>query len=154
MQAPRQPIGGRVARAALGSGAALALAVIMTWPLAAGLGTYGRTRGVDADGMYAIWNVSWVAHTLTSDPRDLFNANIFYPHRWTLAFSELNIVAGVVAIPGWLFTRNALVAHNSVLLFAFCSSVVGAWLLARRLSGSPAAALVTAVVFGFCPYFF
>jgi hypothetical protein len=143
-----------VARAALGVAAAVALAVAMTWPLAAGFGVYGRTRGVDADGMYAIWNVSWVAHTLTSDPRQLFDANIFYPHRWALAFSELNIIGGVVGIPGWLLTRNAVVAHNSALLFAFSTSVLGAWLLARRLSGSPGAALVTAVVFGFCPYFF
>jgi hypothetical protein len=143
-----------VARAAFGVVAALALAVAMTWPLAAGFGTYGRTRMVDGDGMYAIWNVGWVAHTLTSDPRQLFDANIFYPHGSTLAFSELNIVAGVVGIPGWLITENALVAHNSALLFAFSTSVIGAWLLARRLTGSPSAALVTAVVFGFCPYFF
>jgi hypothetical protein len=152
---PRQlPIGRRVARAAFGVAAALALAVMMTWPLAAGFGTYGRTRLVDGDGMYAIWNVSWVAHTLTSDPRQLFDANIFYPHASTLAYSELNIVAGVVGIPGWLITGNALVAHNSALLFAFCTSAIGAWLLARRLTGSPSAALVTGVVFGFCPYFF
>ena len=148
------PIGRRVARAAFGVVAASALAVMMTWPLAAGFATYGRTRLVDGDGMYAIWNVSWVAHTITSDPRQLFDANIFYPHASTLAFSELNIVAGVVGIPGWLITQNALVAHNSALLFAFCTSMIGAWLLARRLTGSPSAALVTAVVFGFCPYFF
>ena len=150
----RQPLGRRVAGAAAGVAGALALAVAMTWPLAAGFGTYGRTRGVDADGMYAIWNVSWVAHALTTDPRQLFDANIFHPHRWALAFSELNIVGGVVAIPGWLLTHNALVAHNSALMFAFVTSVLGGWMLARRLSGSPAAALVTAVVFGFCPYFF
>src|SRR5688572_18381759 len=154
MQPRRQPIGRRVASAALGGVAALALAVAMTWPLAAGFGTFGRTRGVDADGMYAIWNVSWVAHALTSDPRQLFDANIFHPHRWALAFSELNIVAGIVGIPGWLLTRNALVAHNSALLFAFATSAIGAWLLARHLTGSRAAAIVTAIVFGFCPYFF
>ncbi len=149
-----QPHARRVARAALGLVVVLALAIAMTWPLAAGFGTYGRTRGVDADGMYAIWNVSWVAHALTSDPRQLFDANIFHPHRWALAFSELNIVAGIVGIPGWLLTRNPLVAHNSALLFAFCTSTIGAWLLARRLTGSDGAAIVTAVVFGFCPYFF
>ena len=154
MEPRRQPIGRRVARAALGVVAALGLAVIMTWPLVAGFGTLGRTRGEDADGMYAIWNVSWVAHSLTSDPRQLFEANIFYPHHRTLAFSELNLVAGVVGIPGWLVTHNALVAYNSALLFAFCTSMIGAWLLARRLTGSPSAALVTAIVFGFCPYFF
>src|SRR5690349_11671703 len=134
MQPPRQPIVRRAARAALGIAVALLLAIAMTWPLAAGFGTYGRTRGVDADGMYAIWNVSWVAHALTSDPRQLFDANIFHPHRQALAFSELNIVAGVVSIPGWLLTGNALVAHNSALLFAFCTSAIGAWLLARRLT--------------------
>jgi hypothetical protein len=154
MEARPQPVVRRVARAALGVGAALALAVAMTWPLAAGFGLYGRTRGIDADGMYAIWNVSWVAHTLTTDPRQLFDANIFHPHRWTLAFSELNIVGGIVGIPGWLLTRNALVAHNSALLFAFSTSAIGAWLFARRLTGSPAAAIVAGVVFGFCPYFF
>ena len=137
-----QPVVRRVARAALGLGVVLALAIAMTWPLAAGFGTYGRTRGVDADGMYAIWNVSWVAHALTSDPRQLFDANIFHPHRWALAFSELNIVAGIVGIPGWLLTRNPLVAHNSALLFAFCTSTIGAWLLARRLTGSDGAAIV------------
>jgi len=154
MEPQRQPMGRRVARAAFGVVAALALAVIMTWPLVAGFGTLGRTRGEDADGMYAIWNVSWVAHSLTSDPRQLFEANIFYPHHRTLAFSELNLVAGVVGIPGWLMTHNALVAYNSALLFAFCTSMIGAWLLARRLTGSPSAAFVTAIVFGFCPYFF
>src|SRR5688572_22324522 len=153
-EARPQPVVRRVARAALGVGAALALAVAMTWPLAAGFGLYGRTRGVDADGMYAIWNVSWVAHTLTTDPRQLFDANIFHPHRWALAFSELNIVSGIVGIPGWLLTQNALVAHNSALLLAFSTSAIGAWLFARRLTGSPAAAIVAGVVFGFCPYFF
>src|SRR5688500_8754248 len=106
LESPPQPVARRMARAALGIVVALLLAVAMTWPLAAGFGTYGRTRGVDADGMYAIWNVSWVAHALTSDPRQLFDANIFHPHRWALAFSELNIVAGIVGIPGWLLTRD------------------------------------------------
>jgi hypothetical protein len=144
----------RAVRILLACAAALAMSVVMTWPLAAGFGSLGRTRGVDADGMYAIWNVTWVARTLTTDPLDLFNANIFHPHRWTLAFSELNIMAGVVAIPGWLASHNPYVAHNSALLFAFSTSLLGAWLLARRLTGSGTAAIVAAVVFAFCPYFF
>jgi hypothetical protein len=154
MDERRDTIIRRLARAALACSLALALAIVMTWPLAAGFGSLGKVRSDDADGMYAIWNVAWVSRTLTADPAHLFDANIFYPHRWTLAFSELNLVAGIVGIPGWLMTRNPLVAHNSALLFAFASSVLGAWLLARRLSGSAAAALVAGVVYGFCPYFF
>jgi hypothetical protein len=154
MDERRDTIIRRLARAALACSLALALAIVMTWPLAAGFGSLGKVRSDDADGMYAIWNVAWVSRTMTADPAHLFDANIFYPHRWTLVFSELNLVAGIVGIPGWLMTRNPLVAHNSALLFAFASSVLGAWLLARRLSGSAAAALVAGVVYGFCPYFF
>lgn len=154
MDERRDTITRRAARAALACSLALALAVVLTWPLASGFGRLGKVRSDDADGMYAIWNVAWVARTLTEDPRNLFDANIFYPHRWALAFSELNLVAGIVGIPGWLMTRNPLVAHNSALLFAFATSALGAWLLAGRLSGSRSAAMVAGVVYGFCPYFF
>jgi hypothetical protein len=144
----------RTARILVACGAALGVSIVMTWPLAAGFGSLGRARSVDADGMYAIWNVTWVARTLVSDPLHLFDANIFHPHRWTLAYSELNLLAGVVGIPGWLLTKNPYVTQNSALLFAFSTSVLGAWALARRLTGSGAAALAAAVMFAFCPYFF
>ena len=124
----------------------------MTWPLAAGLGRLGRTATMD--GLYSIWNVAWVAHAAVSDPTALFDANIFYPHRETLAYSESNIIAGVVAIPAWLVTHNAYAAHNTAVLFAFASSLLGTWLLVRRLSRNTAAAAIAAVLFAFCPYFF
>lgn len=146
------PLPRRLARVAAVCTLALAAAVIMTWPLASNLGGLGRT--ITDDGRYAIWNVSWVARTLVEDPAHLFDANIFYPHRWTLAFSELNLVAGLVGIPAWLLTGNPYVTHNSALLFAFSTSALGAWLLARYLTGSGSAALPAAVVFAFCPYFF
>ena len=46
--------------------AGVALALLMTWPLAAGLGSLGRTRGTDADGQFSIWNIAWVARTLVA----------------------------------------------------------------------------------------
>ena len=49
---------------ALAALAGLALAILMTWPLATGLGHLGRTDANDADGQLSIWNVSWVARTL------------------------------------------------------------------------------------------
>jgi hypothetical protein len=133
-------------------GAALAIAVVMTWPLARGLDRLGRTTTMD--GLYSIWNVAWVAHALVSQPFDLFNANIFYPHRDALAYSESNLVAGIVAVPAWIATRNAYAAHNTAILFAFASTLLGTWLLARHLTGNGAAAAASAVMFAFCPYFY
>ena len=131
--------------------AAAALAILMTWPLAAGLGRLGRITTMD--GLWSIWSTTWVARTIVADPVNLYNANIFHPHRRALAFSEANIVAGLAAAPAWWLTRNPFTAHNTALLFAFASTVLGMWLLARRLSGDSAAAGVAAIVFAFCPYF-
>ena len=154
MQPPRDTMWRRLARACLAGSAALLAALVMTWPLAAGFDHLGRTRTDDSDGLYAIWNVTWVARTLAERPAQLFDANIFYPHRSALAFSEANLVGGIVGMPGWILTRNPYVTHNSALIFAFASSALGAWLLARRLSGSRPAAAAAAIVYAFCPYFF
>jgi hypothetical protein len=124
----------------------------MTWPLVVAPGRLGRTTTMD--GLYSIWNVAWVSRTIVTHPLSLFDANIFYPHRNTLAYSEANIVAGVVGIPAWLLTRNPYAAHSSALLFAFASTFIGTWLLVRRLTHDTASALVAAVLFAFCPYFY
>src|SRR5580765_1562331 len=145
-------IAARAPSAAIACGLALLLAVVMTWPLATGLGRLGRTTTMD--GLYGIWNVGWVAHAIVTDPASLFDANIFYPHRETLAYSEANIVAGIIGIPAWLLTRNAYAAHNSALLFGFATSFLGMWLLARHLSGRADTSVVPAILFAFCPYFY
>lgn len=137
---------------AIAGAAAVLLTLAMTWPLAAGFGRLGRTQ--PGDGLYAIWNVAWVAHALTTRPFEVLDANIFHPSRRTLAFSEMNLVAGTVAIPGWLATRNPYVAHNSALVLAFATSALGAWLLAARVTGHAGAAAFAAVLFAFTPFFF
>ena len=135
----------------------------MTWPLAANMGKVARTGvrvnadarfGTNADGMFSLWNVSWVARTLFEDPRNLFNANIFFPHKNSLAFSEPNLVAGAVGAPVWWLTRNPYATLNFVVLAAFAAGWYFTWRLVRRLTGSSIAGAVAGVLFAFCPYVF
>ena len=140
----RDTIARRAAYSAAAVSAAFAIAIVMTWPLASNMGGLGRSTG-GGDGQYSVWNVAWVAHALTTDPTRLFDANIFYPHRNALAFSEANLGAGIVAIPAWLMTHNAYAAHNLALLTGFATALLGMWLLARELTGSAAVALVAAL---------
>jgi hypothetical protein len=154
MSPPPQPSRtSRFSEAMLLSAAAIAAAVIMTWPLVTGLGHLGRTQN-SGDARFAVWNVAWVAHALTTDPGELFDANIFFPHRQTLAYSEANVGAGALAVPAWLATRNPFTALNVVVLFGFAASVVATFLLARRLTDDGGAAATAAVLFAFCPYVF
>jgi hypothetical protein len=132
--------------------AGVALSILMTWPLASGLSHLGRTAPTDADGQFSIWNVSWVARTLVADPAHLFDANIFAPHKTTLAYSEANLLPGALGIPAWWLTRNPWLTLNVVLLAAFASAFAGAYLLLLYLSGSRPAAAAMAVVYAFCPY--
>ena len=141
----------KLSRSFVAGVAALGLAVVMTWPLASGLDRLGRST---SDGLYSIWNVAWVARTLSTAPWEVFDANIFYPDRFALAYSEANLGAGLLGLPGWLLTENAYVAHNTALLAAFAISALGAWLLARRLTGDPAASAAAALMFAFCPFLF
>ena len=131
---------------------ALLLAVYFTWPLALRPGSLGRVDS--GDGQYSIWNVAWVAHAILSPDARVFDANIFHPHRGTLAYSEANLGAGLLAVPGYRLTRNPHVAHNSAVLIGLTLSVVGMYLLALRLSGSRPGAIVAAIVFTFCPFVF
>lgn len=131
---------------------AFALTIVFTWPLAARFDTAGRVDSVD--GRYSIWNVAWVAHALTTAPQELWNANFFYPHTGTLAFSEANLVAGVIATPMWLLTHNPYATSNWTILWAFTLAGVCMFALVRELTGNLWGAAVSGVVYAFCSYAF
>jgi hypothetical protein len=106
----------------------------------------------DGDPLLVTWVLAWVAHQLPRAPAHLFDANIFYPERNTLAYSETLIVPGLVAAPlHWLGVGPILI-HNLVFLSGFALSGVAVALLVRRLTGNTGAAMLAGIVFAFPPY--
>ena len=128
------------------------LTAAFTYPTAFKLGHVGRVD--NGDGKLSIWNVAWVARTLVVDPLHVFDANIFYPHRSTLAYSENNLGAGALAVPIYWATGNPYAALNFAMLMAFVLSATGAYYLVRYLTGDRRAAAVSAISFAFCPFVF
>lgn len=126
--------------------------VVLTWPLAPKIDRLGRTD--IGDGQFSIWNVAWVARTLVADPLHVFDANIFYPHTKTLAYSENNLGAGVLAIPAYWATRNPLAAHNFAVLVSLMLTATGMFYLVQLLTCDRAAAAVSAICFAFTPFIF
>jgi hypothetical protein len=131
-------------------GLAIGLVVVLTYPTLPGLLHMGRLE--TSDGRYSIWNVGWIDHALSSDPTHVLDANIFYPHTGTLAYSELNLVAGVLGLPVYLVTHNAIAALNFAVVSALVLSFMSMWALVRRLTGSSGAGAVAATAFTFCPF--
>jgi hypothetical protein len=131
---------------------AFVLACVFTLPVIFHLTNAGRLD--TNDGRWSIWVVSWVAHALTTDPAQLFHANIFYPHPNALAFSEGNIVAGLIGVPVWLLTKNPYTTHNFVFLCAFALSFIATYYLVRHLTGDRRAAIIAGIMFAYCPFAF
>jgi hypothetical protein len=132
--------------------AAAVLAVLLTWPIAPRMASAGRVH--NGDGRFSVWNVAWVARALTTDPLRVFDANIFYPETGTLAYSEANLVAGALAVPAWLITRNIYATSNFAILASFFLAAFTAYALGRRLTGSRSAATIVGLSYAFCPFVF
>jgi hypothetical protein len=132
--------------------AAIVIACVFTYPYIIHFNNGGR---IDSnDGRWSIWVVSWVAHALTTDPGAIFRANIFYPHDNALAFSEGNFVAGAIAAPAWLLTKNPYAAHNFFFIACFVLSSVATYYLVRHLTGDWRAAAIAGVLYAYSPFAF
>ena len=75
--------------------------------------------------------MAWISHALTTDPKNLFNANIFYPNQRTLAFHNHNFTNAVIALPFNAVLKNPVLAYNFVVFFSYISAAFGMYLLTR-----------------------
>jgi len=125
------------------------LSLVLTYPLALHMAGAVEDR---QDALLNVWITAWDGHQLLSDPLGLFDANIFYPYPRTLAYSELLLGNGLLALPVTAATGNPVLGYNAALLFSFVLSGLGTYLLALRLTRSPGAGLVAGTIFAFSAY--
>lgn len=126
------------------------LTVVFTWPQAVHLLSVPDS----IDTTFSMWRVAWIAHQVAADPRHLFDANIFYPLRHTLAYSDGVLLEGLAGAPlMWLGAPTVLV-YNLLVLAGFVLSGLGAFLLVRDLTRSSAAGVIGGMVFAFAPFRF
>jgi hypothetical protein len=126
-----------------------ALTFVMAWPLTAN--PAGTVMWGGPDPNLFMWTLAWDTHAFTSAPLSIFDANIYYPERLTLAYSENLIGSAVLAAPVLWVTGNPVLALNVVALLSCVLCGLGAYLLGRRAGLSQGAALLSGVVFAFSP---
>lgn len=125
------------------------LAVITTWPLV--LHMPSRIAPDLGDPVRTAWEVAWVGHAMLHNPLHLFDANTFYPHPLSLAFSDSLLGYGPAGFFG-SGTVAALVRYNLLFLFAWSLCFVGAYLLARELGLGRLGAAAAGAAFAYAPY--
>jgi hypothetical protein len=125
------------------------LAVLTTWPLV--LHMPSRIAPDLGDPIRTAWQIAYVGHGMLHNPRHLFDANVFYPHPLSLAFSDSLLGYGPAAFFG-SGTVAALVRYNLLFLFAWSLCFVGAYLLARELGLGRLGGAAAGVAFAYAPY--
>ena len=106
------------------------------------------------DSWFNMWRIAWTAHQLVRAPAHLFDANIHYPERHTLAYSDAVLVPALVGAPGrWAGVPTPYV-HTFLVMISFVLAGVGAWALVRDLTGNTVAGVAAGLIFAFTPFRF
>jgi len=106
------------------------------------------------DSILNTWILSWDIHKITTNIKDFFDANIFYPRKMTLAYSEHLFASSLLALPIWLISKNMVFSFNFVFLFSFVFCGYGTYLLTYELTKNRLAGVIAGIIFAFCPFRF
>jgi hypothetical protein len=136
-------------RSLTAGGLFVALAMALTWPAVLHVG-----RGVPADlgdPLLNTWLFWWNAHAvpLTSA---WWNAPAFYPSPDVLAFSEHLLGFAWLTSPMLWLGISPLGVYTLTLIATYVTAGLGAWLLARALTGRDDAAILAGIAFMAAPY--
>ncbi len=93
--------------------------------------------------------MAWVAHQLPRDPAHLFQGNIFYPARDTLAYSEPLIVPALMGAPAAWLGGSPVLVFNLMVIAGFALSALAGYALVYAWTGDRAAGLLTGSMFAF-----
>jgi hypothetical protein len=104
------------------------------------------------DARLVIWLLAWDNHALLDRVPALFDANIFFPARNALAYTEHMFGISLFTLPVYALTRNPVLAYNVVWLLSYFFAAVAAHWLSWRCVRDHVAATVGGLTFAFCFY--
>ena len=137
----------------------------MTWPLVCHLDTHVTPGFQPALTVpyFNLWTLAWNYRWLQGEVDNYWDANQFFPHRKTLAYSEPQFGTSLLTYPTVGLGGNTVLAYNvATLLFFFGAGMAVYalcwWVLGLmpdvRESNRCAAAITAGILFAFNPYMF
>jgi hypothetical protein len=135
----------------------LALAVATTWPLARDLGSAVPSDLGDPllNAFILDWGLTHLSALAGGDPgafRSFWDAPIFHPAPLALAYSEHLVAQAALIWPLHALGGHILLCYNVLFLATFVLSGLGMYLFTRELTGSPEAAVMAGLLYGFALY--
>src|SRR5205809_1567952 len=96
--------------------------------------------------------LAWDADRMLHGLRGLWDAPFFFPHHWTLAYSEHMLGVAILTAPIEWLVGNAVLTYNVAYIGSYVLAGFGMFLLTRALWGRPDAAMLAGLAFALTPY--
>jgi hypothetical protein len=125
------------------------LAVAMTWPVAARLGTH--LAGDRDDLRHHQWNFWWVKKSVIEGHNPFYTYLLYHPHGVSLVYNSMAWLSMAAWLPLQAIIGNNA-AYNLIFIAVFALNGFTMYLLVRDLTGAPPAAFIGGLVYGFWPY--
>lgn len=141
----------RAGRWALLAALWLLVALVGTWPLA--LHWRDHIPGPPWDGFVWLYDLWWLRESLfVRGISPFWQSEIFVPFGgYAVLLSDVNLSNKALALP-LLLAADQIVAYNGLVLLSSALSGLGAFLLARRLTGSAWGGVAAGLIFAWSPY--
>lgn len=123
--------------------------IFMYAPISTNMGTMISDRW---DGALHTWELAWNVHKFTTGLGGFWDANIFWPHPDSLAYTDHLLSQSIIAAPFLIATGNPILAHNAVTFASFALCGFGMFLLVRRLTKNIYAAMISGIIYAYCPW--
>jgi hypothetical protein len=104
------------------------------------------------DPIFSAWRIARIAHQLTTDPRHLFDGNIFYPLPLTLTLSDSTFLQALLGTPFVLAGVDPLIVANALTMIAFPLCGLAFFYAGWRLTGDPLAGIVAGLLGAWYPF--
>ncbi len=125
----------------------LLLALIATWPLVTAPTTHSVSDRANNDVFLNQYLIFWGAHALVEEPGNLYDTNMFHPHRYGFAYADMLLTDSILLYPVIRAFYDPTLTYNVLLWLAVIIGGAGMYVLCRLLVGSRSAALVAGILF-------
>ena len=141
------------------------LTIGMTWPLILRLNTHvtpGQQPAMTVPYLN-LWTLAWNHNWIKGGTPSYWDANQFFPHQKTLAYSEPQLGTSLFTLPLVLLSGNTVLAYNSALLLFFWGAGVAVYALCWWVFGWVeevskterfVASTTAGILYAFTPYMF
>jgi hypothetical protein len=128
----------------------VAIAVLVWWPLSARPGSVMVAEPF-GDPLLNAWTLAWGADRALHGFRGFWTGLFYYPYPDTVAYSEHLLGVTLFTAPIQWLSRNPVLTYNLATIASTALAGIGAYLLARDLTGRRDAGLLAGVAFACSP---